>query len=211
MCERHLMLIHINPFKASKFIVLSQLQPKHRRSQTDPTYYSSQCGELQSHLDLCRDLPVATPVPLFESVSAELFASKPTTDVAHLDSSTNRCLSAKCLTCCHIKNANSFSAATIISIISRKCHVCWSGSSHTLAHDLHRMLYVNCHQSAAQVPRTRASTAWRLWSHRAWPKLLKDSTKKGTDQQQQHIDQPSWNMKGCERRRNLVEILLPEK
>ena len=106
---------------------------------------------------------------------------------------------------------NSFSAATIISIISRKCHVCWSGSSHALAHDLHRMLYVNCHQSAAQVPRTRASTAWRLWSHRAWPKLLKDSTKKGTDQQQQHIDQPSWNMKGCERRRNLVEILLPEK
>jgi len=154
---------------------------------------------------------VATPAPLFESVSAELFASKPTTDVAHLDSSTNRCLSAKCLTCCHIKNANSFSAATIISIISRKCHVCWSGSSHALAHDLHRMLYVNCHQSAAQVPRTRASTAWRLWSHRAWPKLLKDSTKKGPDQKQQHIDQPSWNMKGCERRRNLVEILLPEK
>ena len=51
MFERHLMLLHINPFKASKFIVLSQLQPKHRRSQTDPTYYSSQCEELQSHLD----------------------------------------------------------------------------------------------------------------------------------------------------------------
>ena len=134
---------------------------------------------------------------LFESFSAEFLASKPTTDVAHLDSPR-----------CHIKNANSFSAATIISI-SRKCHVCWSAA-------MPYMISIECCMSSVTKVQLRypvlglvllgvcglTELGLSFWQH-------KEGQRSAATTMQRR--QPCWKYGLWQKAESCINFLLPEK